>query len=82
MLSHIIRIGNSQGIRIPKTMLLECDIKHEVNLKIDGSNIVIEPVKTKTREGWTKSFKLMKANKDDKLIINNKVDPEMENWKW
>ncbi|OPZ54389.1 MAG: hypothetical protein BWY90_00128 [Deltaproteobacteria bacterium ADurb.BinA014] len=82
MRANIIKIGNSQGIRIPKTVLQQCDIQNEVDIEIKGKIIMLKPFHKKAREGWTEAFKLMKKNKDDKLLINDDLDLQMENWKW
>ena len=37
MKTSIIRIGNSQGIRIPKTLLERCRLKGEVDLEVRGT---------------------------------------------
>ncbi len=82
MRASIIKIGNSQGIRIPKTVLQQCDIQKEVDIEIKGNLIILKPLHKKTREGWNEAFKLMKKNKDDKLLIDDVLDLQMENWKW
>lgn len=82
MRASIIKIGNSQGIRIPKTVLQQCDIQNEVDIEIKGKIIMLKPFRKKAREGWTEAFKQMKKNKDDKLLIDDNLDLQMENWKW
>ncbi len=82
MRANIIKIGNSQGIRIPKTILRQCDIRDEVDIEIKGKTILLKPFYKNTREGWDEAFKQMKKNKDDELIIDDNLDLQMENWKW
>ncbi len=82
MRANIIKIGNSQGIRIPKTVLQQCDIQKEVDIEIKGNLIILKPLHKKAREGWSEAFKQMKKNKDDKLLIDDNIDLQMENWKW
>ena len=43
MKAQIIRIGNSQGIRIPKALLEESGIKGEVELVLADEGILIRP---------------------------------------
>jgi antitoxin MazE len=78
----VVQIGNSKGIRIPKTILNQCDIQNEVDLEIEDGNIVLYPVNKKPRKDWDKKFKEMKKNGDDKLIIDANIDLEMDNWTW
>ncbi len=68
MKSPVVPIGNSKGIRIPKTILEQCHIEKEVILEVENDNIVIKPVKKEVRKNWAQSFKRMKENKDDKLL--------------
>ena len=55
MRSHIVRVGNSLGIRIPKTMLEETGLVDEVVLTVAGRSLVISPVRT-PRDGWDAAF--------------------------
>jgi len=64
---QIIKIGNSQGIRIPKILLQESQIGREVELIPEKDQIVIRSIK-KIRSGWEKSFRAMAKNKDDMLL--------------
>ena len=82
MKATIIPIGNSKGIRIPKAILEQCNINEEVSLEVKDNCIIIKPIKNKPRKGWDGYFKMMKEKKDDKLLINDQVDLEMEDWEW
>ena len=42
MKTKIVRIGNSQGVRIPKPLLEQAGLEGEVELRITASGIVIE----------------------------------------
>jgi antitoxin MazE len=80
----IIRIGNSKGIRLSKTLLEQYDMEDEVLLEAKKDAIVIRPVK-KPRLGWEKSFEKMRLRGDEALLDK---DPEIESewdkkeWKW
>ena len=78
----IVPIGNSKGIRIPKAILEQCNITNDVSLEVKGDSIVIKPVEDKPRKDWEKYFKKMKDEKEDRLVINDQVDLEMEDWEW
>lgn len=47
MITTIISIGNSKGIRIPKVLLDESGLKNEVELEVKKGEIRIIPVKIK-----------------------------------
>ena len=79
---NIVSIGNSKGIRIPKSILDQCSFDREAELEVQNNKLVIKPVRRKVREGWDKSFKLMHARQEDVLAVNDSLDLEMENWEW
>ena len=79
---NIVSIGNSKGIRIPKSILDQCNFNREAELEVQNNKLVIKPVRRKVREGWDKSFKLMHVRKEDVLAVNDSLDLEMENWEW
>jgi antitoxin MazE len=71
MTTHIIAIGNSKGVRIPKAMLEESGIEGEVELFLKGKQIVISP-KRKARENWEKMYNEAKKRGDDLLTDEDK----------
>ncbi len=82
MKANIVPIGNSKGIRIPKTILEECKIQNEVLIEIDGDTILIKPVKRKPRKNWEKSFRIMHERKEDSLIMDDLLDAGTFDWEW
>jgi len=84
MRAHIVKIGNSQGIRIPKPLLDQTGIKDDVELEVDHSRIIIRPV-SNPRSGWDDAFKAMAQNGDD--VLTDGSDPmshswDDEEWQW
>lgn len=81
MEAQIINIGNSKGIRIPKTILKKYNIQDKINLILEEDFIVIKPIE-EPRKGWEKAFKEMHENGDDKLLIDDVFNDEtFEEWK-
>jgi antitoxin MazE len=70
MRTHIVKIGNSQGIRIPKPFLDQTGIKDDVDLEVDKTNIIIRPI-SNPRSGWDNAFQAMAQNGDDVLVNGN-----------
>jgi antitoxin MazE len=56
MKASIIRIGNSQGIRIPKLLLRQTRLSGEVEIRANHGSIIIGPVR-KPRARWKAAFK-------------------------
>ena len=82
MLVNVIQIGNSKGLRIPKSVLKQCNIQDKVEMEIDDDTIVIKALKKDIRKNWDKAFKDMHNNKDDQLYVDDSVDVEMKDWEW
>jgi antitoxin MazE len=59
MKTRIIRIGNSQGIRIPKSFLQGSKITDEVRLEAFHKYIVIRPADHHPRKGWENAFRAL-----------------------
>lgn len=82
MKTKIIPIGNSQGIRIPKTLLEQCGFSSSVEMEVVDGRLVLTPIDN-VREGWAESFQEMTANKDDELVIDDGIPSEEdEDWQW
>ena len=76
----IIKIGNSKGFRLSKTLLEKYNIKDKVELILEKSHIIIKPL-SNPRKGWDRAFKEMHDNGDDKLLFNDVFDDEnLEEW--
>ncbi len=75
MQAKIIRIGNSKGLRLSKTILDKYDIKDKVELVLEKDYLVLKAV-ANPREGWEKEFKKMHKLGDDNLLIDDVFDDE------
>ncbi|MBF0411749.1 MAG: AbrB/MazE/SpoVT family DNA-binding domain-containing protein [Desulfamplus sp.] len=55
-MTTLIRIGNSQGIRIPKAIIEQAHLgDKELKFIVTDDGLLIQPVK-KHREGWKEHF--------------------------
>ncbi|MEM7594124.1 MAG: AbrB/MazE/SpoVT family DNA-binding domain-containing protein [Cyanobacteria bacterium P01_A01_bin.83] len=82
MKAKIISIGNSQGIRIPKTIIEQCGFDNSVEMEVKDGSLVLTPIKN-IREGWSESFQSMAVNGDDQLLIDDALGTvEDEDWEW
>lgn len=82
MKATIIPIGNSRGIRIPKTVLEQCHIEKEATLEVEKGAIVIRPARKYPRENWDAAFQEMRRLKEDNLLISDTVDADLKDWEW
>lgn len=84
MRAHIVKIGNSQGLRIPKLLLDQTGIKDDVELEVDKTRIIIRPI-SDPRSGWDNAFQAMAENGDDELVNGNSNlahSWDDEEWQW
>lgn len=80
MEAAIIKIGNSKGLRLSKTILEKYNIKDKVEMILEKGQIVLRPI-NKPRNGWEKEFEKMRQNNDDELLINAIFEDEnLEEW--
>jgi antitoxin MazE len=81
MKASIIKIGNSQGIRIPKPILDQCGFKKEVEFEVINYELIVKASKS-PRKNWETSFKKMAEKKDDQLLDLVSTEWENEEWEW
>jgi len=84
MRARIVKIGNSQGVRIPKPLLDQAGIVDDVELEVRENQIIIRPV-SNPRSGWEAAFSKMSELGDDVLVdgmdnISHSWDEE--EWEW
>ncbi len=77
----VIKIGNSKGFRLSKTILEKYNIKDKVEIILKKGYIILKPI-SRPRKGWDKAFKKMNENGDDQLLFNDVFEDEnLEEWK-
>ncbi len=81
--ARVVKIGNSQGIRIPKPLLRQLGIEDEVELRVENGQLCIRP-KSQVRAGWAEQFDAMAERGDDRLIGGDWPAPRFdeEEWEW
>lgn len=81
MEASIIKIGNSKGLRLSKTILEKYNIKDKVELILEKGQIVLKPI-DEPRKNWENEFKKMSSMGDDKLLMNDVFDVDnVDEWK-
>ena len=82
MKARLIKIGNSQGIRIPKMLIEQLGLGEDVEIQVRDRSLVITPV-TRARQGWAEAFQEMSEQGDDVLLDNDIATSwEDEDWEW
>ena len=85
MKTRIVKIGNSQGIRIPKILLEQSGLQEEVEIEVENNQLIIRS-KRNIREGWDNAFRLMAVKDDDQLLdknsLANQSSWDSQEWEW
>ncbi len=82
MRAHLVRIGNSRGVRLPKPFIEQAGLTDVVELVVmEGKIIISRPASQ--RAGWAEAAAQMAARGDDKLL-DAPTSPrfDREDWKW
>lgn len=80
--TQIVKIGNSQGIRIPKLLLKQSGIRTEVEIEVDDDRLILRAV-GRSRLGWEEAFAAMADRQDDILLDDaNTTSWDSSEWEW
>lgn len=82
--TRLVKIGNSQGIRIPKVLLDQVGLKNDIELEVQGDQLVLRAAR-RPREGWDEQFRQMAERNDDELLDKNVRSGsswDEEEWTW
>jgi antitoxin MazE len=77
----IRRMGNSQGVIIPKPVLAQAGLDSEVELSIEKGAIVLRKPAAGSRDGWAESSKRIASAGEDALVwpeFGNEADKDLK----
>ena len=80
---NLISIGNSKGIRIPSSVIKQCGLGNELEMRVENGVIVLAPVRS-VRKGWSAAFEKMATVGDDAPLVPDALenDFDAEGWTW
>ena len=85
MRSKLIPIGNSRGVRLPKSVIEQCGLGDEIELVVRNDCLIVRSPKA-PRAGWEEAFKRMRAANHDRLLDAQAVAKPTEwdetEWTW
>ena len=79
------RIGNSQGIILPRPVLQQAGIENEIELEVTDGVITLRPAKLHPRAGWDEAFaKATEAGHlpDNDLFAGAANEFDQTEWQW
>jgi len=82
MKAHIVRIGNSRGVRIPKPVIEQIGLGDDIEMVVREGALVITPL-GRPRAGWAEAFRSMAERGDDRPIDEPRATRWDETeWEW
>ena len=78
----IVAIGNSRGIRIPSSVLKQCGLVDQAELRVENGRIILQ--RPGTRTGWSEAFEQMAEAGDDQLLLPEHplTNFDSDEWSW
>ena len=64
----IRKMANSQGVLIPKPILVQLGLEGTADLQVHNGVIEIRPIKRNPREGWTEDARRLAQDEDGALV--------------
>jgi len=82
MKARLVRIGNSRGIRLPKSLIEEVGLEGEVELRVRNGVIMISAANG-PRAGWEDAAREMHERDADALLVPQVPTRfDEEEWEW
>ena len=78
----IRRMGNSQGVLIPKPLLVQVGLEREAEMVIEKGCIVLRRPQEKAREGWAEASRKIAEAEHDKLVWPEFANDEDAELRW
>ncbi|MCP4406970.1 MAG: AbrB/MazE/SpoVT family DNA-binding domain-containing protein [Gammaproteobacteria bacterium] len=73
-MAHLVKIGNSQGIRIPKPLIRQAQLEgKELDLRVVNEGLLVIPSKN-PRDGWKEAIEKTLATKNPGKNDNEWLD--------
>ena len=79
----LVPIGNSKGIRIPRSIIEQCGFGDQVEMRVSKGTLVLAAA-GQPREHWDEVFERMAAVGDDALLVPDEVAHPWDeaDWQW
>jgi antitoxin MazE len=86
-MTKLTKIGNSQGVRIPKPIIKQANLENvEIEFEVIKDGLLLKPVKKIVRKNWEDNIKdILSKNRDKKdegLLKEFLNDDDLDEWEW
>jgi antitoxin MazE len=82
MLATIRRLGNSQGVLIPKPLLQQVGLVDQAEMRVEGDALVLRRPKAAPRSDWAAASQRLAAAGDDALVLPEFANEGDARLKW
>jgi antitoxin MazE len=80
--TRIVRIGNSQGIRVPRALLEQAELPEEVELQAQPGRLIVRAAR-RPRAGWAEAARDMHDRGHDLLLDESTATHfDQDEWTW
>jgi antitoxin MazE len=83
-MTMLIKIGNSQGVRIPKAIIKQAHLENSpLEFEVTAQGLLLKPAKRKPREGWAEQIQQALREDptlDEEIFLGDDLD--FEGWEW
>lgn len=82
MKATIRKMGNSQGVLIPKAILAQLGLENEVEMEIVNDTLVLRRPRQAPRQGWAEASRQIAGDGDDTLVLGELPNADDAELKW
>lgn len=82
MKTTIRKMGNSQGVLIPKPLLAQVGLQSEAEMSVERDAIVIRKPRRAPRADWAEAAQRIAAAQDDFLVWPEFINESDRDLKW
>ncbi len=76
------KMGNSQGVIIPKAVITQLGFETEVEMRVTETGLVLEKPRKHPREGWAEASQALADEEPDHEWLDFPNDFDEEEWMW
>ena len=86
-MTMLTKIGNSKGIRIPKSLIAQAHLENvELDLEVVENGLLIKPIVGNKRQNWEQNIQnvlsINKESRDEAFISELLDDSDLEEFQW
>ena len=78
----IRRMGNSQGVLIPKPLLQQLGLEERAEMIVENDALVLRRPRPAVRSGWGEASRAIAAQGEDALVLPEFANEADADWTW